>query len=66
VTYEPSELARRIQQCISTFEERKVEHERASAAFAQAQLALEKATEKKDQARLMLKAELNKMDGELK
>jgi hypothetical protein len=62
VTYEPSDLAKRIQQCTATFEERKMEYEKAAAAHAQSALILDKALEKKDQALLMLKAELKKID----
>lgn len=62
MAYEPSELAKRVQQCIATFEERKLEHEKAAASHAQSALILEKAIEKKDQALLMLKAELKKID----
>jgi hypothetical protein len=62
VAYEPSELAKRIQQCIATFEERKVEYENASAVRNSAQIALEKASERKEQALSMLKAELKKID----
>lgn len=58
----PSELAKRIQQCIVTFEEKKMEYEIASAAHASAQVALEKSIEKKNQAMAMLKAELKKID----
>ena len=62
MTYEPSELAKRIQQCMATFEERKVESENATAILNSAKIAAEKAAERKDQASAMLKAELKKID----
>lgn len=61
MAYEASEQVKRVQQCLSTYEQKQQEHDKARSDHNKSQIMLDEAQKKSLQAYNQLKAELAKM-----